>query len=78
VEVSPELSLQEMAVPDGWVGKSLGELDLPTSYGVQVVAVHDMLKDEVTIPPSGHRLTPSDALLVAGKPATLAKLVKLR
>jgi trk system potassium uptake protein len=78
VELDPELSLQEMAVPDAWTGKPLRELDLLTRHEVQIVAVHDMLRDTVDIPHPARRLTPSDALLVAGKPTALAALTRLR
>jgi trk system potassium uptake protein TrkA len=78
VEIDPELSLQEMAVPDAWTGKTLRELKLPTRYHVQVVAVHDVLRDSIEIPDPDRKLTPSDALLVAGKPQSLVVLTKLQ
>lgn len=69
-----QFGIQEMAVPDSWAGKSLAQLQLPQNFQIQVVAVHDLLRDEITIPNPTRPLTPSDTLLIAGAPATLEKL----
>lgn len=75
VTFGPALSVQEMAVPASWHGKTLRELALPHTYRVQVVAIHDVLRDVMTAVPEADRtLTDSDTLLVAGEPAVLARL----
>jgi trk system potassium uptake protein TrkA len=79
VQLGEDLSLQEMPVPEEWIGKNLRELELPQRYRVQVVAVHDVLLDSFTpVPDPGRRLTQSDALLVAGDPRSLERLAKMR
>jgi len=78
VELGDEFGLQEMAVPEQWHGKSLRELALPATHRVQVVAIHDMLRDVVEIPDADKGLTPSDTLLVAASPQVLSALIKLR
>jgi trk/ktr system potassium uptake protein len=71
-------SLQEMAVPDRWVGKSLRELELPRRYRVAVIAVHDYLNGAYkTIPDPDAPLTDSDTLLVAGEDSRLDQLNRL-
>lgn len=78
VQLGPNLSIQEMAVPAGWRGKSLRELGLPQQYRAQVIAVHDMLRDVMIPAPDPDRaLTESDTLLIAGDPAALEKLARL-
>jgi trk system potassium uptake protein TrkA len=68
-------SLQELAVPEDWIGRSLVELEPRGKLGVQVVAVRDALTGELTIPPHpAARLKPSDSLLVAGRDDALATL----
>ncbi|HSR41075.1 MAG TPA: TrkA family potassium uptake protein, partial [Longimicrobiales bacterium] len=47
VQLGTDFSLQEMAVPSAWVGRSLRELQLPRKYGISVVALHDVLMDEI-------------------------------
>ncbi len=79
VQLGEDLSLQEMPVPDEWIGKNLRELALPQRYRVQVVAVHDVLLEKFTpVPDPSRKLTQSDALLVAGDPKALERLAKLR
>ncbi|MDT8368391.1 MAG: TrkA family potassium uptake protein [Longimicrobiales bacterium] len=76
--LSPGFSVQEMAVPDEWIGKSLRELDLRHHYTVSVVAVHDMLTDTVSaVPDPDAPLKESDTLFVAGAEARLDRVSKL-
>ncbi len=79
VQLGSDLSLQEMAVPATWVGRTLRELGLPQRHRVQVVAVHDVLRDKMLpVPEPDRTLTESDTLLVAGEPQALLKLAALR
>jgi trk system potassium uptake protein len=78
VELGAEFGLQEMAVPNAWQGKTLRQLSLATTHQAQVVAVHDLLRDTITVPDPDRPLTPSDTLLVGAAPAVLANLTKLR
>jgi trk/ktr system potassium uptake protein len=67
VRLGPDFSLQEMAVPARWVGRSLRDLQLPRQHGVSVVAVHDILMDQIQpVPDPDAPLKESDTLLVAG------------
>jgi trk system potassium uptake protein TrkA len=78
VELAPGFSVQEMAVPNRWVGKSLRELALPRKHGISVVAVHDVLLDRVqAVPDPDAMLKESDTLLVAGADTSLAKAARL-
>jgi trk system potassium uptake protein TrkA len=78
VRLGADFSIQEMAVPQKWIGRSLLELQLPRRYGISVVAVRDMLRDEI-IPVSDPQrcLTDSDTLLVAGRDADLQKAARV-
>jgi trk system potassium uptake protein TrkA len=79
VELAPGFSVQEMAVPNRWVGKSLRELALPRKHGISVVAVHDVLLDRVqAVPDPDAMLKESDTLLVAGADTSLAKAARLK
>lgn len=77
VPLSPGFSLQEMAVPDAWLGKSLRDLHLRKTHGISVVAIHDMLKDEVSgVPDPDAPLKESDTLFVAGAVEDLERLAR--
>lgn len=78
VQFGPDLSIQEMAVPRPWYGKTLRELQLPAQYKAQVVALHDMIRDAMVPSPDPDRpLTESDSLLIAGNPSALERLARL-
>jgi trk system potassium uptake protein len=79
VQLGEEFGLQEMPVPNSWYGKSLRELALPQRFRVNVVAVHDMLMDQmIPVPEPDRPLTPSDTLLVAGDPSALERVTRLK
>jgi trk system potassium uptake protein TrkA len=74
VRLGTEFSMQEMAVRSEWIGKSLRQLELRRHYGISVVAVHDVLRDQIIAAPDPDLvLKESDTLLVAGKDEDLAK-----
>lgn len=78
VRLGPGFSIQEMGVPDRWEGKTLRELDLRQRYHVQILAVHDMLHDEMhPVPDPDRLLTESDTLVVSGREEDLARLTRL-
>lgn len=78
VDLGHGLSVQEMAVPDEWVGKSLGELDLPRRNGLLVLAIYDVLMDRTyAVPHPGKVLKESDALIVGGLDERLRGASKL-
>lgn len=67
VRIGGGFSIQEMVVPGKWEGKSLRDLQLPTRFKISVVAVHDVLTDQMTVPPNPDALLKgSDTLIVAG------------
>jgi trk system potassium uptake protein TrkA len=77
VQLGADFGLQEMAVPNSWVGRSLRDLQLPRRHGVSVVAVHDILMGTMQpIPNPDALLKESDTLLVAGTDANLARAAK--
>lgn len=79
VPLGSGFSLQEMAVPEAWVGKALRELQLPRRHGISVVAVHDVLADRMQpVPDPDAPLKESDTLIVAGSDQSLARAAKLK
>ena len=79
VQLVGDIGVQEMAVPESWVGRSLRELELPKRQSVHVLAVHDVLRDEFqTLPDPDAPLSESDTLLVGGTSADLARAARVR
>lgn len=78
VDLGSGFSIQEMAVPDPWIGQSLRQLALPRRHGVSVVAMHDVLTGEIRAAPDPDApLKESDTLLVAGRNEDLAKIAAI-
>ena len=74
VKLGTGFSIQEMGVPESWMGKTLRELELRQQFGITVVAIHDILTDKMAASSNPDvRLTDSYTLLVAGSDEDLAK-----
>lgn len=74
IRIHPSFSIQEMAVPPAWVGKSLRALELPRRFRISVIALHDILRDVmIPIPNPDAPLKDSDTLLIAGKDEDLER-----
>ena len=68
--------IQEIAPPEKFIGKSLRELDLPNKYGIQVIAIREIIPEKTTfVPKSDFVIKDSDILIVMGREKQLAKLV---
>lgn len=70
-------SLQEMAVPNPWNLRTLRDLQLRKNYNISVIAVHDVLTDQIAPPDPDAPLKESDTLLVAGRDEDLGRLARL-
>jgi trk system potassium uptake protein TrkA len=79
LEYLPLLSgvgIQEMAPPDNFIGKSLRELDIRNNYGIQVIAIREIIPEKITyIPKADFVIKDSDILIVMGDERKLDKLV---
>lgn len=78
VRLGSGFSLQEMAVPAKWIGRSLRELELRPRHGVSVIAVHDVITDQmIPVPDPDAALKDSDTLLVAGSTENLERVARI-
>ncbi len=72
------ISIQEIAPPDKFIGKSLKELDLPNKYGIQVIAVRELVPERIIyVPKADFVVKDSDILIVMGDEKKLEKLMSL-
>lgn len=79
VKLGAGFSLQEMGVPESWSGKSIRELNIRQKHNISIVALHDILTDEITATPDpDNLLKDSDTLLVAGDDEALEKAAKIK
>jgi len=79
VRLSEGFSVQEIAIPTSWQGKTLRELGLRQHYDITVVALKDVLTNRITPTPNPDvKLKESDTLLVAGDDKALERTAALK
>lgn len=72
------ITIEEIAPPEKFIGKSLKELDLRNKYGIQVIAVRELIPEKTTfIPRADFVIKDSDILIVMGEERNLEKLHSL-
>jgi len=65
----------EIAPPNSFLGKSIGELELRSKYHIEVIAVKDVLTDQITmVPPASFRLKDGEILVVIAKEKDIQKI----
>ena len=68
-------SIIELSVPKQFIGQTLRQINLTNRYGVQVVAIKEMLPEKIHfIPKADHVLKGSDILILLGSDDGLEKL----
>lgn len=78
VELAPGCSLVEMHTPAGWCGKTLGELNVRSRYGVNLVALKRCDSQQMTLAlGAGSRLEQGDVLVMLGSDADLTRVENL-
>ncbi len=69
------ISIQEIAPPEKFIGKSLKQLDLRNKYGIQVIAIRELVPERtIYIPKADFIIKDSDVLIVMGDEKQLEKL----
>jgi trk system potassium uptake protein TrkA len=69
------VSIEEIAPPERFIGKSLRDLDLRNKYGIQVIAVRELVPERTLyVPPADFVIKDSDVLIVMGDEKMLEKV----
>lgn len=67
--------IQKIAPPEKFIGKSLKELDLRNKYGIQIIAIKELIPDKTTfVPKADFVLKDSDILVIMGEEKQLEKI----
>jgi trk system potassium uptake protein TrkA len=67
-----------MSAPDQFIGKSLRDLDLINRFGVQVVAIKELVPDRLNLIPTARCvLKTSDIMILLGPNEAFDKLRKI-
>lgn len=67
--------IEEVAAPEKFIGKSLKELDLRNNYGIQIIAIKELIPEKTAfIPKADFVIKDSDVLIIMGQEKELAKI----
>lgn len=72
IELGNDYAIFEIAVPDAWIGKTIGELDVRRKYRINLMAVKKEKKMDAMIDPET-RLEEGETLLVLGNSRDIQK-----
>lgn len=70
-------SVQEIAIPEAWLGKTLRELALPRDHGIHVVATYNLLtKTMKVVPDPDGPLKESHVAIIAGRDKDIQEVLE--
>jgi len=76
IELSEEYGILEVPAPKAWIGKTLKELDVRAKLGVNIIAVENDKKTNVS-PAADYRIGEKDTLVILGENYALEAVQKL-
>ena len=76
VEIDDQHAIFEVEIPDGWIGKSVGELDIRRKYGIHILGIKRSGKTDVSITPDTV-LSGETTILALGEYKTLQKCFRI-
>ena len=76
IELDDDCAIFEIAVPEAWVGKTVGEMNIRRKYNINIMALKRGGKLELTITPDT-RFTEGEAMLVLGNNRDMQKCFHL-
>lgn len=75
IDLSDEYSIVEIKMPAKWVGKTLKQLKLRTEYGINVVAIKNLVDDNIDISPSpDYIFKDTDIVAIIGSSEDISKI----
>lgn len=76
IEIDEQHAIFEVEVPEGWVGKSIGELDIRRKFGINILGIKHLGKTDVSITPDTV-LSGEITLLALGEYKALQKCFRI-
>ena len=75
IPLSGDYTICEMAPPDSFYGKTIGDLHLRSRFNVDVIAIKEVLSDQIKMVPNANFvIKDSDILVVIGKEKDIQKI----
>lgn len=77
LDLTPEYSIVEVVPPHDFIGRTLAETNIRRDFGVNVIGIKDVLRDQISINPEANFvIKDSDILIVMGRREEVARLSK--
>lgn len=76
IEVSEDYGIYEVELPNSWIGKTVGEIDIRKTYNVNIMAVKKEGNLQMEITPST-KFNETDRILILGKNKDVRRCFKL-
>ena len=76
IEIDDQHAIFEVEIPEGWICKSVGELDIRRKYGINILGIKRSGKTEVSITPDTV-LSGETTILALGEYKTLQKCFRI-
>ena len=76
VEIDDQHAIFEVEIPEGWIGKSVGELDIRRKYGINILGIKRSGKTDVSITPDTV-LSGETTILALGEYKALQKCFRI-
>ena len=76
IELSAEYGILEVPAPAGWLGKTLKELNVRAKLGINIIAVENEGKTNVS-PAADYRISQGDVMVVLGDNVALERVQRL-
>ena len=76
IEIDEQHAIFEVEVPEGWVGKSIGELNIRSKFGINILGIKHSGKTDVSITPDTV-LSGETTILALGEYKTLQKCFRI-
>ena len=76
IEIDEQHAIFEVGVPEGWIGKSIGDLDIRRKFGISILGIKHAGKTDVSITPDTI-LSGDGSILVLGEYKALQKCFRI-
>ncbi len=76
IELSPEYSIVEIVSPKAWVGKSLIDLNVRVTYGINIMAIKNNLKINIS-PKADDIIKPNDYIVIIGSNEDINRMTRM-
>ena len=72
IEIDENHAVFEVTIPENWIGKSIGQIDIRKKYGINIIAVKQGSKLDLTVTPD-MVLREGETMLVLGETKSIQK-----